>query len=310
MSKDKVIAILNEQGYNFLAEEVNEIVYINECANTSEEIFGLPNYILQTLNTKRLKGLLKTWMDKKFIENIFTQYDIKTYISPSQFLYISKTCFYEELGVEFNESLFKFLADYSEKISVEGYNNFFEKKEMLIEYYYGPDIPSPKEVKKYLSFFEFVEDMRRNETYIDLRFNQYMTEQKLDFLKDGYLARRPYGFQEYCQVISQVPHLLGITVADILKCITHFDIDFVIITKEGKFDPYMIFVYYDSEIMYFEKLKGIMNLEDFCFIESLYLERGYDYACLIRCFEEMINNGQEFSKELIEYIRTKRGDDN
>ena len=310
MSKDNVKVILKENGYDFLTEVVNDIIYIDENASTPKEIFGLPDYILKTLNHPTLKGVLTTWRDKELIEKYYKKYNIKNVISPSQFLYISSMYFYEDMNIKFNVDLFDFLRDYSEKISVLNYIDFFEKKELCKDYYKGPDIPSPKEVRKYLSFFQFVEDMRRNETYIDLRFNQYMTEQKLDFLKDGYLARRPYGFQEYCQVISQVPCLFGITVADFLECIIHFDIDFVIITKEGKLDPYMLFVYYNSEIIFFEKLKGIMNLEDFCFIESLYFERGYEYAYLVRCFEEMINNGQEFSKELIEYMLTKRGDDN
>lgn len=307
MSKDNVKGILKKNGYDFLAEAVDDNIYIDEKASSPEEIFGLPDYVLKTLNNSLLKGVLKTWRDKQFVEKYFKQYNITSVISPSQFLYLSGMYFYEDLGIEFNQELFDFLTDFSEKVPVLCYNDFFQKKQCLKDYYKGPDIPNPKEVQKILYFFNFVENIRANEMYTELKFNQYMSEMNLDFSKDGFIARRVSGFREYCQVASQVPYFWG-TAADILKCIMDFSVDLAIITK-GSSEPYMLFLYYDDEIMVFEKLQGVMNLEDYYIIEALYLERGYDYASLIAYFNEMIERGEtKFHQDLIDYINSKRGD--
>lgn len=127
MSKDNVKGILKENGYDFLAEAVDDNIYVDEKASSPEEIFGLPDYVLKTLNNSLLKGVLKTWRDKQFVEKYFKQYNITSVISPSQFLYLSGMYFYEDLGIEFNQELFDFLTDFSEKVPVLCYNDFFQK---------------------------------------------------------------------------------------------------------------------------------------------------------------------------------------
>lgn len=261
---------------------------------------------------------IENYMQKefsKFCEEVLTQNNINTPLSKSQLSYLKQLYFYEDFAFVFNKELFEFLDEFNVEVSIEKYENFFGYRKDLEGYFDFSEIPKPSELDMNLKVLRYISKVRFQEEFYDSVFKEYAFEKKknLYFENENYIARPVSGFKEFFFLSRYFLFLEN--VGDYFARIAETgDIDFIIIfSKENPKTPDAIVCWDENEIFTCQKINRVWKLKDFQLLEEFFLKIGYDYAELIGCFKDLIanvdNSSQKFSSELIEYIFTKRGDD-
>lgn len=299
--------VLYEDGYSYLAYNLDYMDFIEENENTSEEIMGLSEDILDIFNTQDNQIFLRSKEDCELIKKIYEEYfDIIKYHSPSnsQWLYLT-WLYFSEGGYEFSNEIYTSLESSNSTFNIKKYNEFYIYRELLDGFFVFPGLPKGDLLEDYIHIQkDMIKEISMESSY-DKLFQSRAEKSILAYKNETYFIREITSFREFCNETSLYESGIFGCLRDLMK---NENSKFLIMRKHQEPDKSLAYIYLvDGKIKDIEKFNKVpWTYEEVLFLEKFFIKKRLGTKTLLSYFDECIgryiSHRQKISPEAIHYL--------
>lgn len=300
--------VLYEEGYPFLAYNLDYMDFINENGTTPEEIMGLPESLLEIFNTHDNQVFLRTKEDCELIKKIYDEYyDFIEYPpSKAQWLYLTQL-YCSEGKYEFINEIYGSLDHSSYKVDVSKYETYYNYRKVLEGYFTHPGLPKAEVLEDFIQTQKIMLEEICMEKYHDRFFQRCFEESVLGFEYGKFFVREVKSFREFCNECSMYDSGVFRYLQDFKR---NENEKFLIMRSKKKPEISLAYIHIlDGRVKDIEKNTRVpWAIDEIKFLEQFFNDKELDTKSLINYFKDCVNRYnwrlQRVSPEGIEYLKT------
>ena len=300
--------ILYEEGYSYLAYNLDYMDFINENGTTPEEIMNLSEELLEIFNTQDNQIFLRTKEDCELIKKIYEEYyDFIEYPpSKSQWLYLTQL-YCSEGKYEFNNEIYGSLDNSFCKVNLSKYETFYNYRKFLEGFFILPGLPRPDALEDYIQTQKLMLEEIGMESSYDRFFQRCFETSALGFENENFFVREVNSFREFCNETSLYDSGVFRYLRDFVK---NENEKFLIMRSKKKPDKALVYIHIlDGKVKGLEKYMRVSwTLEEIKFLEKFFSVKELDMKSLMSYFRGCVDRYnwclQRVSPEGIEYLET------